>query len=119
MYTYIVPSTVLGSHASQYYGGSGGPIPGLCLCVRTRRGRAIYEASVFAPSIMCSYAVLVVCRQENLTEALADLDAALEKELSRDCDHDSGLQSEDSSTKVEELEKQCKTLENELDSVKG
>ncbi|XP_057374956.1 ninein-like isoform X2 [Daphnia carinata] len=56
--------------------------------------------------------------RENLTEALADLDAALEKELSRDSEHDSALQSEESSTKVEELEKQCKTLENELDSVK-
>ncbi|XP_045033460.1 ninein isoform X2 [Daphnia magna] len=55
--------------------------------------------------------------RENLTEALADLDAALEKELSRDCEHDSTLP-EESSTKVEELEKQCKTLENELDSVK-
>lgn len=54
-----------------------------------------------------------------MTEALADLDAALEKELSRDSEHDSALQSEESSTKVEELEKQCKTLENELDSVKG
>lgn len=46
------------------------------------------------------------------------MDAALEKELSRDCEHDSTLP-EESSTKVEELEKQCKTLENELDSVKG
>ncbi|EFX84463.1 hypothetical protein DAPPUDRAFT_222984 [Daphnia pulex] len=56
---------------------------------------------------------------ENLTEALADLDAALEKELSRDCEHDSAaLQAEESTTKVEELEKQCKTLESELDSVK-
>nr|CAH0106025.1 unnamed protein product [Daphnia galeata] len=56
---------------------------------------------------------------ENLTEALADLDAALEKELSRDCEHDSAaLQTEESTAKVEELEKQCKTLENELDTVK-
>ena len=54
-----------------------------------------------------------------MTEALADLDAALEKELSRDSEHDLALQSEESSTKVEELEKQCKTLESELDSVKG
>lgn len=57
-----------------------------------------------------------------MTEALADLDAALEKELNRECEHDSALQSEhseESSAKVEELEKQCKSLENELDSVKG
>lgn len=54
-----------------------------------------------------------------MTEALADLDAALEKELSRESEHDSGVQPEESSAKVEELEKQCKTLENELDSVKG
>ena len=63
---------------------------------------------------------MLVSLQENLTEALADLDAALEKELSRDCEHDlAALQTEESTTKVEELEKQCKTLETELDSVKG
>ena len=55
--------------------------------------------------------------QENLTEALADLDAALEKELSR-CNDELQIDGE-SSSKVEELEKQCKTLETELDTVKG
>lgn len=53
-----------------------------------------------------------------MTEALADLDAALEKELSRGEEQEDTLVGDDSPNKVEALEKQCKTLENELDSVK-
>ena len=56
--------------------------------------------------------------QENLTEALADLDAALEKEL-HSGEQEPIQQTNESHSKVEELEKQCKTLENELDTVKG
>lgn len=59
-----------------------------------------------------------IVTQENLTEALADLDAALEKELSCVEEEEPAMQVEGSHSKVEELEKQCKTLESELDSVK-
>lgn len=54
--------------------------------------------------------------QENLTDALADLDAALEKEFHRASE---SAENEDGSSKVEELEKQCKSLESELENVKG
>lgn len=57
-----------------------------------------------------------------MTAALAGLDAALEMELSRDEEDESLFQSGDvdcKNNKVEQLEKQCKSLENELDSVKG
>lgn len=56
-----------------------------------------------------------------MTEALADLDAALDKELDREENMDDQLSQlqDENPNKVEELEKQCKTLEYELDGVKG
>lgn len=77
---------------------------------------------VNAPSVFIFFV-----HQENLTEALADLDAALEKELSRqsestaddEVDASEESDNETNPSKVQELEKQCKTLESELDYVKG
>ncbi len=92
----------------------------MCVCVVYTRQSCEHCWVSHHLSCCHSWTVFLVSLQENLTEALADLDAALEKELSRDCEHDSAaLQAEESTTKVEELEKQCKTLESELDSVKG
>ena len=58
--------------------------------------------------------------KENLTDALADLDAALEKESDRllASEHVAN-EEEEGTSKVEELEKQCKCLESQLDEVKG
>ena len=72
--------------------------------------------------------------KENLTDALADLDAALEKESDRLLASEhiaNGAEEEEEkekekeeekgggTSKVEELEKQCKCLESQLDEVKG
>merc|ERR550517_1424850 len=56
---------------------------------------------------------------ENLTDALADLDAALEKASDRllASEHVAN-EEEEGTSKVEELEKQCKCLESQLDEVK-
>ena len=73
-----------------------------------------------------------------MTEALADLDAALDKELAGDQTKSDEDQVDDEdedngtaagrvevdvvavdSSKVEQLEQQCRSLENELDCVKG
>lgn len=49
------------------------------------------------------------------------MDAALDKELDREENMDDQLSQlqDENPNKVEELEKQCKTLEYELDGVKG
>jgi len=61
---------------------------------------------------------------ENLTDALADLDAALEKESDRllasehVTNEEEEEEEEEGTSKVEQLEKQCKCLESQLDEVK-
>lgn len=66
----------------------------------------------------------MVLSKENLTDALADLDAALEKESDRllaseHVTNEEEEEEEEGTSKVEQLEKQCKCLESQLDEVKG